>query len=84
VAADKNAIGFDSIGFVDSTVRAVTLDGVTADAASVIAGKYAMGRQLFCATKGGAAGLSAVFIDYLRSAGVQKDIVEKEGYIKLS
>jgi phosphate transport system substrate-binding protein len=83
VAADKNAIGFDSIGFVDASVKAVPLDGVAPSSQTVIAGTYVMGRQLFCCTKGRPTGLAAMFIDYLRSADCQNTIVEKEGYVKL-
>ena len=83
VAKDKNAIGFDSVGFVDSTVKAVSLDGKAATAETVMNNTYGMGRQLFCCTKGKATELSAMFIDYLRSADCQNSIVEKEGYIKL-
>jgi phosphate transport system substrate-binding protein len=83
VAKDKNAIGFDSIGFVDSTVKAVSLDGKAATSATVIDGTYGMGRQLLCCTKGTASGLSAMYIDYLRSKDCQDNIVVKEGYVKL-
>lgn len=84
VAKDKNAVGFDSIGFVDNTVKAVSLDGTTASATTVIGGTYGMGRQLLCCTKGEAAGLAAVYIDYLRSKDCQDNIVVKEGYVKLN
>ena len=83
VAKDKNAVGFDSIGFVDSTVKAVSLDGKNATAETVINNTYGMGRQLFCCTKGEATGLSAMFIDYLKSADCQSNIVQREGYVKL-
>ena len=83
VAKDKNAIGFDSVGFVDSTVKAVSLDGKAATSETVMDNTYGMGRQLFCCTKGKATELSAMFIDYLRSADCQNSIVEAEGYIKL-
>lgn len=84
VAKDKNAIGFDSIGFVDSTVKALSLDGKSATSATVISGSYGMGRQLFCLTNGNATGLSAIFIDYLKTQDCQDNIVVKEGYVKLS
>lgn len=83
VAKEKNSIGFDSIGFVDKTVKAVSLDDKAADSKTVLEKSYGMGRQLFCCTKGNATGLAAIFIDYLRSSAVQNEIVEKEGYIKL-
>ena len=83
VAKEKNAIGFDSIGFVDATVKAVSLDSKDATAETVMNSTYGMGRQLFTCTKGKATGLSAMFIDYLRSTDCQNNIVEKEGYVKL-
>ena len=84
VAASKNAIGFDSIGFVDSTVKALSLDGKKATSATVINKTYGMSRQLYVCTRGKATGINAMFIDYLRSMDCQNSIVEKEGYVKLS
>jgi phosphate transport system substrate-binding protein len=83
VAKDANAIGFDSIGFVDSSVSAVSLEGVAASASSVKSGSYAMGRSLFILSKSAPTGNAAKFIDYLRTADCQKNIVEKEGYISI-
>ena len=83
VAAQANAIGYDSIGFVDSTVKAVSLDSVAANASSVKSGKYLMGRDLFAVTKGRPSGASAMFIDYLRTKDCQNNIVAKEGYISI-
>ncbi|MCL1872987.1 MAG: phosphate ABC transporter substrate-binding protein PstS family protein [Clostridiales bacterium] len=82
VAKDANAIGFDSIGFVDKTVKALSLNSIAATSESVLSGKYGMGRELLCCTKGKATGLTAVFIDYLRSRDCQDNIVVKEGYVK--
>ena len=83
VAGNKYAIGYDSIGYVDSTVNVVALDGVVATATTVINKTYGLSRELYCVSKGNAAGLSAIFIDYLRSDDAQKNIVASEGYIKL-
>jgi phosphate transport system substrate-binding protein len=83
VAADENAIGFDSIGYVDSTVRAVSLNGIDASDATVKNATYPLSRSLYVMTKGAAAGINARLIDYLRSSTVQQEIVQKEGYITL-
>lgn len=83
VAGNKYAIGYDSIGFVDSTVKAISLNGITATSSTVVNKSYGMSRELYCITKGGATGLSAMFIDYLRSDDAQKNIVAKEGYVTL-
>jgi len=84
VAKDKNAIGFDSIGFIDETVKAVSLDGIAASSETVISNTYAMGRHLYCVTKGRATGTSAMFIDYLKSLDCQKNIVVPEGYVQIA
>jgi phosphate transport system substrate-binding protein len=83
VASNKYAIGYDSIGYVDSTVKVVPLNSVTATSTTVINKTYGLSRELYCCTKGGATNLSAMFIDYLRSTDAQKNIVAKEGYIML-
>ena len=52
VAATPGAIGEVSVGVVDDTVTAVTLDGVEATEANVLAGTYALQRPFVMATKG--------------------------------
>ncbi len=83
VAASKYAIGYDSIGYLDKTVKAVSLNSIKASSTTVINKTYLLSRQLFCCTKGSATGLSAMFIDYLRSDDAQKNIVVREGYVML-
>ncbi|MDR2357767.1 MAG: substrate-binding domain-containing protein [Oscillospiraceae bacterium] len=83
VAKSENAVGFDSVGFVDSTVKAVALDGASPGEQTVKDGSYPLSRSLYVLTKGRAEGLGARLIDYLRTTGVQNNIVKKEGYISI-
>ncbi|MGB4438089.1 MAG: substrate-binding domain-containing protein, partial [Sedimentibacter sp.] len=83
VAGSKFAIGFDSIGFVDNTVKAVPIGNVSANKTTVQSGTYPLSRALYVVTKGAPSQASAMFIDYLKSAEAQKDIVTAEGYISL-
>jgi phosphate transport system substrate-binding protein len=83
VAGSENAVGFDSIGYVDSTVKAVSLDGVAAGNTTVKNNTYPLSRSLYVFTKGRATGLNAMLIDYLRTLSVQNDIVQREGYISI-
>jgi phosphate transport system substrate-binding protein len=83
VAKDANGIGFDSIGFVDSTVKALSVNDVKPSAATVNNGTYAGSRSLYVFTKGKPGAAEAVIIDYLRSQECQNDIVVKEGYVAL-
>ncbi|GBF32632.1 phosphate ABC transporter periplasmic phosphate-binding protein PstS [Desulfocucumis palustris] len=72
VAKDVNAIGFCSMGYVKTTVKAVALDGVAATVQNSIAGTYKYVRPLNMVTNGPAIGLSKSFIDYALSAAGQK------------
>ena len=83
VARDKNAIGFDSIGFVDKSVKVVAINNIVPTAETVKGGSYVMGRALYLLTKGTPKDASAMFVDYLKTADCQSTIVVKEGYIKL-
>jgi phosphate transport system substrate-binding protein len=83
VAKDANGIGFDSIGFVNKTVKAVKLGGVTPSTATVRNGKYLLGRSLYLVSKGKPVSNGAKYIDFLKSAFGQKSCVAKLGYIAL-
>ena len=81
VAKNENAIGFDSVGYIDSTVKALTLNGIICSPHNIKNGAYPMSRQLYVFTKGRPTGVSAKLIDYLRSTTCQNEIVSKEGYV---
>jgi len=83
VAKNTNAIGYDSVGFVDKSVHIVTIDNVAPTATTVNKGQYALGRGLFMLYNGKPKGPTAVFIDYLRTMEVQKEIIIKEGFLSL-
>ncbi|MCB2215270.1 phosphate ABC transporter substrate-binding protein [Desulfofustis glycolicus] len=80
VANDPYAIGYVSVGHIDETVAAVTLDGVTPSIATVKSGDYKVARGLFSLTKGEPQGLAKLFIDYLLSPSGQA-IVAAKGFI---
>ena len=84
VARDANGIGFDSIGFVDSTVKALSVNDVKPSEATVNSGAYPASRSLYVFTKGKPGQTEAKIIDYLRSLECQNEIVTKEGYVALS
>jgi len=80
VAGDENAIGYVSMGSLNDTVKAVTIDGVEATVENVKNGTYAVSRPFNIATKGAATGAAADFIDFILSAQGAA-IIEEEGYI---
>lgn len=82
VAQNPNAIGYLSLGIVDDTINAVSVDGITATVATVKDKTYKVSRPFVVLTKGDATGTAKEFIDYLLSDEVQK-FVEEEHYITI-
>lgn len=83
VAANVNAVGFDSIGYVDSSVKVLSIDNIVPTTETVKSASYILSRSLFVFTKGVPTAEKAKFIDYLKSEDCQKNIVIKEGYISI-
>jgi len=65
VAEDGDAIGYVSIGHLDETIKAPTLDGISPTQENARSGKYPIVRQLYMNTKGTPQGLTAAFITYV-------------------
>ena len=83
VAGNEAAIGYVSLGSLNDTVKAVTVDGVEATVDNVKSGTYTLSRPFNIATKGEPTGVAADFIGFIMSADGQA-IVEEEGYIKVN
>ena len=84
VAGNANAIGFVSVGYVDNTIKALTIGGRTASDSTIMAKTYPLSRFIYVCTRDRATGVSAVFIDYLRSLDCQENIVKANGFVKLN
>ncbi|MBQ7025671.1 MAG: substrate-binding domain-containing protein, partial [Peptococcaceae bacterium] len=81
VAGNVNAIGYVSLGSLNDTVKAVTIDGVAPSVAAIKDGSYKISRPFNVVPS--AAGLSAEaqdFMDFIMSADGQA-VVEASGYI---
>lgn len=83
VAGNRFAIGYDGIGYVDDTIRALSVEGVAPSAENAKAGRYPLSRELYMYTAGEPAGDAKSFIDYMLSQDGQR-IVEGEGFIPVS
>lgn len=80
VSQDPYAIGYVSVGHIDSTIASVVFDGVTPSLENVKSGKYPIARGLYSNTKGEPAGLTKKFIDFLYTPEGQK-IIADDGFI---
>jgi phosphate transport system substrate-binding protein len=76
VAGDENAIGYISLGSLNDTVKAVSVDGAAASTENVKNGSYKVSRPFIIATKGEAAGVAKDFIDYILSAEGQAVVAQ--------
>ena len=85
VAGDEKAIGYVSLGSVDTTVKALSVDGVTPTEETVADGSYKVSRPfelMYDETALAENDLLSEFIEYLKSAEAQTIIAEK-GYVSV-
>lgn len=80
VAGNKQAIGYISLGSLDKSVKAVTINGVEATAENVKNGSYAVARPFNIATMGEVSEVAQDFINFILSSEGQA-VVEANGYI---
>jgi phosphate transport system substrate-binding protein len=67
VAGDRYSIGFISMGLVDSTVKAVRMEGVAATFDNVVSGQYALYRPFLLVSVGPPDGNAESFINFILS-----------------
>jgi len=80
VSSNPGAIGYISLGLVDSSVKAVKLGGVEATEANIDAGKYPLVRPFLFLTKGDPTGPAREFIDWITGPEGQA-LTRKEGLL---
>lgn len=82
VAGNSQAIGYMSLGELDSSVTPVKVDGVDATEANVKNGTYKIQRDFVCITDGRPEGLTKAFLDFVLGADGQA-VVAKKGLVKV-
>lgn len=80
VAGDLYSIGYLSLGSMNTTVKAVQIDGVDASAENIKNGTYKIARPFHIAMKEGASETALDFAEFIMSAEGQA-VVEENGYI---
>ena len=83
VAGNKNAIGYVSLGSLNDTVQALTIDGTEPTAENVKNGSYKVSRPFNIVTKENLNPAAQDFVNYIRSADGQK-IIEDNHYVSQS
>jgi phosphate transport system substrate-binding protein len=80
VAGTPESIGYLSFGYIDSSVKTISIGGAAPTPENAAAGTYPVVRPLNMVTSGDAAGLASAWIDFIYSADGQAIVVE-EGYL---
>ncbi len=83
VAGDPAAIGYISLGLVDSRVKGVRVSGVAPSVSNVENGTYRIVRPFIFATRGAPTPHAQEFIDFALSAAGQR-LLESEGLVPVS
>ncbi|HUH64839.1 MAG TPA: phosphate ABC transporter substrate-binding protein, partial [Syntrophales bacterium] len=83
VSKNKYAIGYIGLGYLNKTVKGLTVNGIQASAKTALSKEYPVARPLYMYTNGEPSGEVANFIKFLLSPAGQK-IVAKEGFVPLN
>lgn len=83
VQENKSAIGYISLGSLNDTVKAVSVEGIEATAANVENGSYKIARPFNIATKGEVSAEAQDFINYILSDDGAA-VISGKGYIPVS
>jgi len=82
VSSNPNAIGYIGLGYLDNSVKGLTVNGITGSKQTTLDKSFPISRPLFMYTPIKPAGDIKKFMDFVLSAKGQK-LVEEEGFIPL-
>lgn len=84
VSTTPGAIGYVDLAFVDSSVKALKVDGVACTADTVVNGQYKVYASEHLFTVGEAKDAAKAFIDYIQSQDFQDKYVSQLGFVPVS
>lgn len=82
VAKTPGAIGYIGLGYITSSVKPITIDGVVCKKETVLSAEYPYSRPLFMYTNGKPTGAVKEFLDFVVGSEGQK-LAEANGYVGL-
>jgi len=83
VSKNKNAIGYIGIGYVNDSVKPLTVNGVKGTAETTLDGSFPISRPLFMFTKGWPKGDTLNFINYVFHPSKGQKLVGEAGFVPL-
>jgi len=83
VSKTKGAIGYLGIGYIDQSVKPVTVNHIPGNAETTLSGKFPVARALFMFTRGWPNGDAAAFIQYMMNPQKGQKHVKEAGFVPL-
>ena len=83
ISKNRYAIGYIGMGYLNKSVKALTVNGIPATTKTALTKEYPIARSLYMYTNGQPTGEIAGFIKFVLSPAGQK-LVAKEGFIPLT
>jgi len=83
VGSTPGAIGYAGLGYVNESVKVLTVNGITPNETTIKNGSFPLSRKLYMYTNGKATGETARFLGFIQSAAGQA-IVKANGFITLN
>ena len=83
VSNNKYAIGYIGIGYLNDSVKALSVNGVVGSEETTLDGTFPISRPLFMFTNGWPKGEVLDFINYVLHPKKGQDLVAESGYIRL-
>lgn len=83
VSKNRYAIGYVGIGYINKSVKGLTVNGIPASAKTALSKEYPIARPLYMYTNGQPKGVVVNFIKFVLSPAGQK-LVAKEGFVPLA
>jgi phosphate transport system substrate-binding protein len=82
ISKNRYAIGYVGIGYVNKSVKALTVNGIIANDKNALNGTFPIARPLYMYTDGQPKAAVADYLNFVKGPEGQK-IVKKEGFVPL-
>jgi phosphate transport system substrate-binding protein len=83
VSNNKYAIGYIGIGYLNSSVKGLTVNGIEGTEKTTLDGSFPISRPLFMFTNGWPKGETLNFINYTLNPKKGQNFVAESGYVRL-
>jgi phosphate transport system substrate-binding protein len=83
VSKNKYAIGYLGIGYLDKSVKPLTINGIPGNEETALSGKFPVARALFMFTRGWPAGSTLSFINFTLNPDKGQKYIQDAGFVPL-